>query len=230
MLRAANREPKPGGMKMATRSTSASMTAAFERGRFGAGTPTENYGTRAKRTTGCRKTPWSIGIPAAGCKAWRFSATASEYITRLSIPQPWRPWTRSPRGAGRTRCRLSFARMGFRSGAVGFGPLWNLFWILPKKMLNRPNRAVILLRIGRAGDLRSTVWTEKSPSAAFNQLAAKALERIKRYPVFPPTVPDSVLEIQYEFVTYGKSGPRHRLFLKGSPPPNAGVESASTSG
>ncbi len=91
-------------------------------------------------------------------------------------------------------------------------------WILPKNLSRHRYRVVVLLRIGRGGDLRGSKWIAERPSRVFNNLAARALKKTKRYPVFPAAVPDTVLEIQYEFVTSGKSAVRRKLMLRGSPP------------
>lgn len=92
-----------------------------------------------------------------------------------------------------------------------------LSWILPKQMLKQPYRAVALIRIGREGGLLKVTWITTSPSPPFNNLAAKALKKVKRFPPFPPTLLDSTLEIQYEFVTRGKRPGNKKLQLRSVP-------------
>lgn len=84
-------------------------------------------------------------------------------------------------------------------------------WSLPKDLAKQSLRSVALIRIDRMGNLRGIGWTEKSPSQSFNNLAVKALKKVKRFPPFPPEVPDTTLEIQYEFVTSARMRWKVRL-------------------
>jgi len=78
-----------------------------------------------------------------------------------------------------------------------------------------PGRAKI--KIARNGDVQNIVWTEKSKSIVFNNLAAKALKKVKRFPAFPASIQDTTLDLQYEFVTPGLKAPRRKLELLKSP-------------
>ncbi len=93
------------------------------------------------------------------------------------------------------------------------------YWVLPKVLVKHKYRAVARIRIGHGGDIRNVTWVEKSHSTVFNNLAVKALKKVKHFPPFPPTVQDSVLEIQYEFVTPGIMPPRRKLELLKSAEP-----------
>ena len=87
------------------------------------------------------------------------------------------------------------------------------YWILPKELVKSPYQSVALIRIGRNGDLQKVTWASKSSSSAFNALAVRAINKVKRFPAFPPGIPDATLEIQYEFVTPGKAPKRKKLEL-----------------
>ncbi len=93
------------------------------------------------------------------------------------------------------------------------------FWVLPKALVKKGNHATAKIRVSRNGEILSVLWIEKSPSAAFNRLARKALLKVRRFPEFPASVPDADLEIQYDFVTPGASSSEHgTLKLHGDPP------------
>jgi hypothetical protein len=105
-------------------------------------------------------------------------------------------------------------KQGIDEWALRMRAMVELYWVLPRDLMKRSYRAVASVRIGRGGNLRDFAWVEKSPSAAFNDIASKALKKVKRFPPFPPAVSDADLEIQYEFVTPGKAPPRRRLMLR----------------
>ena len=90
------------------------------------------------------------------------------------------------------------------------------YWVLPKVLVKHKYRSVARIRSARSGDILNVTWVEKSRSMVFNNLAAKALRKVKHFPPFPTTVPDTVLEIQYEFVTPGISPHRKKLELRKS--------------
>jgi hypothetical protein len=86
------------------------------------------------------------------------------------------------------------------------------YWVLPRQFeKERPYRAVARIKVGRDGKILGVAWSEKSPSAAFNNLAQQTFKRIKRLPAFPPQIRDESLEVQYEFISLGKPAPRKRL-------------------
>ncbi|MDB5049589.1 MAG: hypothetical protein JWO30_2660 [Fibrobacteres bacterium] len=86
------------------------------------------------------------------------------------------------------------------------------FWVLPKQFeKDRPYRAVAKIKVGKDGKILGVVWSEKSPSAAFNTLAQNTFKRIKRLPAFPPQIKDETLDVQYEFISLGKQVPRKKL-------------------
>ena len=86
------------------------------------------------------------------------------------------------------------------------------FWILPKQFeKERPFRAVAKIKVGRDGTILGVTWSEKSPSAVFNSLAQGTFKRIKKLPVFPPMIKEETLELQYEFISLGKTTPRRKL-------------------
>jgi len=86
------------------------------------------------------------------------------------------------------------------------------YWVLPKQFeKERPYRAVARIKVTRDGKIIGVAWSEKSPSAAFNTLAQQTFKRIKRLPAFPPQIRDESLEVQYEFISLGKTSPRKRL-------------------
>jgi TonB family protein len=90
------------------------------------------------------------------------------------------------------------------------------YWRLPKELAKRkPNEAVARIQVGRDGRILKVTWLRKSSSAAFNNLAQQTFRKVKRLPPFPPEVKDETLEIQYEFVSHGKSAPRRRLEARG---------------
>ena len=90
------------------------------------------------------------------------------------------------------------------------------YWALPKEFLNeRPYRAVAAIKVEKDGKILGVSWLEKSPSAAFNSLAARTFKKIKRLPAFPPEVTDASLEIEYEFISLGKPIPRKKLEVIG---------------
>ncbi|HAO99662.1 MAG TPA: hypothetical protein DCQ83_06415 [Fibrobacteres bacterium] len=95
------------------------------------------------------------------------------------------------------------------------------YWSIPKELARKPYRSVATLRIGRIGDLRALSWKEKSSSTVFNTLADRALKKVRRFPPFPPTIPEAELEIQYEFVSQGKVPKRVRLELHGQSEPDS---------
>jgi hypothetical protein len=95
------------------------------------------------------------------------------------------------------------------------------YWVLPKELVKGQYRSVAKIRVARDGKMLQVSWPQKSPSAMFNNLALSALKKVKKFPVFPETVPDPDLEIQYEFVTPGMAPKRRKLELKGSPPPSS---------
>ena len=86
------------------------------------------------------------------------------------------------------------------------------YWQLPKQFeKEKPQRAVATITVARNGEVREMRWTEKSPSAAFNNLAQQTFKRIKKLPPFPPQVEEETLEVQYEFLSQGKQPPRKKL-------------------
>ena len=92
------------------------------------------------------------------------------------------------------------------------------FWVLPKQFeKERPYRAVAKIKVARDGKIIGVSWSEKSPSAAFNNLAQQTFKRIKRMPAFPPQIKDATLDVQYEFISLGKPAPRKRLEAKDDP-------------
>jgi hypothetical protein len=88
------------------------------------------------------------------------------------------------------------------------------YWVLPKVLVKHKYRSVARIRARRNGDILNITWIEKSRSTVFNNLAAKALKKVKRFPSFPSAVRDSTLEIQYEFMTPGLTPHRHKLVLQ----------------
>lgn len=91
------------------------------------------------------------------------------------------------------------------------------YWVLPRVLVKHKYRAVAKIRILRSGGVQNITWTEKSKSIVFNNLAAKALKKVKRFPPFPPAIQDTALDLQYEFVTPGLKGPRRKLELLRKP-------------
>lgn len=86
------------------------------------------------------------------------------------------------------------------------------YWVLPKQFeKQRPYRAVAKIKVGKDGRILGVSWIEKSPSSAFNTLAQNTFKRIKRLPAFPPQIKDESLDLQYEFISLGKTLPRTRL-------------------
>lgn len=100
------------------------------------------------------------------------------------------------------------------------------FWVLPRQFeKERPYRAVARIKVSRDGKIIGVSWSEKSPSAAFNNLAQQTFKRIKRLPAFPPQIKDASLEVQYEFISLGKQAPRKRLEAReGAADADAGAE------
>jgi TonB family protein len=74
-----------------------------------------------------------------------------------------------------------------------------------------PHKAVAKIQVDRQGRILAVTWAEKSGSPAFNSQAQQTFKKIKRMPAFPPQIKDETLDVQYEFVTQGKSGPRKKL-------------------
>lgn len=92
------------------------------------------------------------------------------------------------------------------------------YWVLPKQFeKQRPYRAVANIKVGRDGRILGVSWTEKSPSSAFNTLAQNTFKRIKRLPAFPPQIKDKSLDLQYEFISLGKTLPRTKLEARETP-------------
>ena len=87
------------------------------------------------------------------------------------------------------------------------------YWILPRELVKYPYESVALIRIGRNGDLQNVTWVSKSMSSAFNAFAAKAIHKVKRFPAFPPEIPEETLEIRYKFMTPGKAFKRKKLIM-----------------
>ena len=88
------------------------------------------------------------------------------------------------------------------------------YWVLPDQFdKQRPYKSVATIKVHNDGRILDVTWTEKSPSSAFNTLAQQTFKKIKRLPAFPPEVMDLTLEIQYEFVSMGKTAPRKKLEL-----------------
>lgn len=86
------------------------------------------------------------------------------------------------------------------------------YWVLPKQFeKQRPYRAVAKIKVGKDGRILGVSWIEKSPSSAFNTLAQNTFKRIKRLPAFPPQIKDESLDLQYEFISLGKTLPRTKL-------------------
>jgi antitoxin component YwqK of YwqJK toxin-antitoxin module len=86
------------------------------------------------------------------------------------------------------------------------------YWVLPKEFeKQRPYRSVARIKVARDGKIIGVSWIEKSPSSAFNTLAQLTFKRIKRLPAFPPGIKDASLEVQYEFISLGKTSPRKKL-------------------
>jgi hypothetical protein len=90
------------------------------------------------------------------------------------------------------------------------------YWSLPRELAGKPLKAVAKIKVGREGRILNVAWVSKSPNASFNTLAQQTFKKIKRMPPFPPQVKDESLEIQYEFVSQGRAGPRRRLEARGS--------------
>ena len=95
------------------------------------------------------------------------------------------------------------------------------YWVLPKVLVKHKYRSVARIRAARSGNILNVTWVEKSRSTVFNNLAAKALKKVKHLPPFPSAIPDTVLEIQYEFITPGIAPPRHKLELRKTGSPEA---------
>jgi TonB family protein len=89
------------------------------------------------------------------------------------------------------------------------------YWRLPKELAKKPHEAVARIQVGRDGRILKVTWLRRSSSAAFNKLAQQTFRKVKRLPPFPPEVKDESLEIQYEFVSQGKTAPRRRLEARG---------------
>lgn len=98
------------------------------------------------------------------------------------------------------------------------------FWVLPKQFeKERPYRSVAKIKVNRDGRILGVIWSEKSPSQTFNNLANQTFKRIKRLPAFPPQIQEQTLDVQYEFISLGKQSPRRKLEVlepdQQAPPP-----------
>lgn len=106
-------------------------------------------------------------------------------------------------------------REGLRLWAMRVRQAVESYWRLPRELAGRPLRSVARIKVSREGRILDVTWLEKSPSAAFNTQAQQTFRKLKRLPPFPPGVRDASLDIQYEFVSQGKVGPRRKLETRG---------------
>ncbi len=85
-------------------------------------------------------------------------------------------------------------------------------WVVPRKLAAKGKlKAVASVKVRRDGHIQKVIWLSKSPVSSFNTLAANTFKKIKRLPPFPPSIPDSDLEIEYAFVNSSDMGVTRRL-------------------
>ena len=100
--------------------------------------------------------------------------------------------------------------------------LWSLrvrtsvetYWIPPKRKGTADHKAVARIRVQRDGLITDVTWLQKSAWTAFNDKAARALRRMKRFPPLPVEAGAGPLDVRYEFVSLGKKTPGKKLQLK----------------
>jgi TonB family protein len=107
--------------------------------------------------------------------------------------------------------------------------LWSLrvrasvetYWIPPKRKGSVDHKAVARIRVQGDGRITDVTWLQKSAWPAFNEKAAKALRRMKKFPPLPAeAVPASAgmtagtIDVRYEFVSLGKKAAGAKLVLK----------------
>jgi TonB family protein len=88
------------------------------------------------------------------------------------------------------------------------------YWIPPKRKGAADHKAVARIRVRQDGLITDVTWLEKSAWTAFNEKAAKALRRMKRFPPLPAEAGVGPLEVRYEFVSLGKKPKTGKLQLK----------------
>ena len=115
--------------------------------------------------------------------------------------------------------------------------LWSLrvrtsvetYWIPPKRKGTTDHKAVARIRVQNDGLITNVTWLEKSAWPAFNDKAARALKRMKRFPPLPSEAGAGPLEVRYEFVSLGKKPLVRKLILR-RPQSSVEEDSVSTSG
>jgi TonB family protein len=100
--------------------------------------------------------------------------------------------------------------------------LWSLrvrtsvetYWIPPKRSGSVDHKAVARIHVRPDGRIESVTWLQKSAWKAFNDKAARALKRMKRFPALPSEAGGGPLDVRYEFVSLGKKPKTGKLVLK----------------
>jgi TonB family protein len=100
--------------------------------------------------------------------------------------------------------------------------LWSLrvrasvetYWIPPKRKGSVDHKSVARIRVQGDGRITDVTWLEKSAWPAFNEKAAKALRRMKKFPPLPTEAGAGPLDIRYEFVSLGKKPRAGKLQLR----------------
>lgn len=113
---------------------------------------------------------------------------------------------------------------GLRIWAMRVRQTVESYWRLPGELSGKPLRSIARIKVGSDGRILEVTWLEKSRSSSFNTLAQQTFRKIKRFPPFPPEVKEEALEIQYEFVSQGRSEPRRRLEARGGDAPGEAGE------
>jgi TonB family protein len=100
--------------------------------------------------------------------------------------------------------------------------LWSLrvrtsvetYWIPPKRKGPTDHKAVARIRVHGDGKILEVTWLQKSAWPAFNDKAARALRRMKKFPPLPTEAGAGPLDIRYEFISLGKKPKGQKLLLK----------------
>jgi TonB family protein len=100
--------------------------------------------------------------------------------------------------------------------------LWSLrvrtsvetYWIPPKRNGSVDHKAVARIRVQGDGRITDVTWLQKSAWPAFNDKAAKALRRMKKFPPLPTEAGAGPLDVRYEFVSLGNKAKGTKLQLQ----------------
>ncbi len=76
------------------------------------------------------------------------------------------------------------------------------YWNLPRQFSSLvPCKAIAKIKVDHQGTILEVKWNEKSPNTIFQNTAQQCFRKIKKFPPMPAAITDTVLDIQYEFVS-----------------------------